>query len=295
MKDDQASSTALSVLQGIIYVSNKPQFANLVSTETANAGKKILAATRQGQKRLKQLSNPLFVAAVPLMEKLMMPGITLHYALRKKYIEDTVLNAINDGCTQVLNLGAGFDTLAYRFSKQYPNINFIELDHPATQQLKSQALAVDNSATDNLHLISVDFTHQTLAQVLEQANCFYPDKPTICIIEGVLMYLTPEQIYDLFLAISGQIKAPTSIVFTAVEPASANKGSYGPLLNIYLKIKGEPLNWLCNRQDLPTFMQKTYFEIDHIANFEAFKSKYVPEHNGDMHRNEYIALVTKRT
>ena len=42
--------------------------------------------------------------------------------------DDRVLDAIEDGHTQIVNLGAGLDPLAARLHGDHPDLTFIELD-----------------------------------------------------------------------------------------------------------------------------------------------------------------------
>ncbi len=46
----------------------------------------------------------------------------------------------DDQDVQVIILAAGYDTLAWRLSAEYPMVNFIEVDHPATGRAKRHAL-----------------------------------------------------------------------------------------------------------------------------------------------------------
>ena len=63
-----------------------------------------------------------------LIEHLLLPGIILHYVLRKRYIEEATLSIIDKGeVTQVVILAAGFDSLACRSAKKFPWVNFIEV------------------------------------------------------------------------------------------------------------------------------------------------------------------------
>jgi methyltransferase (TIGR00027 family) len=292
MKEDQASSTAFTVLQGILYTAQNPKYTNLVPKDMKDACVKILSASEEGQKRLKQLKSKWIVPMVPLIEYLMMPGITLHYVLRKRYIEEHTVKAIQEGTTQVINLGAGFDTLAYRLSKQYPNVNFIEADHPATHQAKKQALLTPQNELENLHLFPIDFTIQKLEEELAKCSGFKKDRKTTFILEGVLMYLNETQIRQLFESLKQVINANVRVIFTAAEPASKSRNSYGPLLKMYLKVKKEGLNWICEKENLGSFVKSMGYSLDHLANYREFKQSYLAfDETGVLHEGEYIAIA----
>lgn len=295
MKDNEASSTAYTVLQGLLHVSKNEEFQHLVTKRNREIGKVILNSSVQGRKRLKQIESKLGRIVLPLMEKLLLPNISLHYALRKAYIESKVKQAISEGATQIINLGAGFDTLLYRLAEENPNLNCIEVDHPSTHKVKKAALTTPDMKLANLHFLPVDFTHQSLVEELSKSSFFSSEQPTICIVEGVLMYLTTEQIYHLFDSLIKVLnKSPRHMVFTAVEPPENSADSYGPLLKLYLKIKGEPLNWLCEEKQLKGFIDQSDFELQETANGEKLRDLFVASYSGFLHRGEYGAYAVSK-
>lgn len=292
MKSNEASSTAYTVLQGLLHVSENEAFQHLVPKRSQEIGTRILNSSAQGRKRLNQLDSTLGKLFLPLMEKLLLPNISLHYALRKAYIERKVRHALNEGATQVINLGAGFDTLLYRLAEENPDLNCIEIDHPATHQVKKHALTTPDMKLANLHFLPVDFTHQTLVGELASAPFFASTQQTVCIVEGVLMYLTPEQIYHLLGSVNELLNtSPKHLVFTAVEPPQNNPESYGPLLKLYLKFKGEPLNWLCEQSALNAFIEASDFTLHETADANTFRAQFVPDYTGSLHRGEYGAFA----
>ena len=54
--------------------------------------------------------------------------------------EEALDVAVNEGATQLVMLGAGFDTLAYR-TPLADRLRIFEVDHPATQARKREMLA----------------------------------------------------------------------------------------------------------------------------------------------------------
>jgi len=289
MKEDKVSSTALTVLQGIIYTAKKEEFSHLVSDEMIDSCKKILNSTKEGQKRLKQLDSKIFNLSVPIIEKLMLPGITLHYVLRKRYIEDFVREAIGRGFEQIINLGAGFDTLAYRLSQEFGGVEFIEIDHPATQVHKKEALL--ESSIDNLHLLSVDFSKQNLENELSKFEKFDRDKKTIFISEGVLMYLSEEHVRDLFASLKNLTKSDMEFIFTFIEPMHENRDSYGVLLSLYLKIKNEHLFWDIKKSEVAPFLKSLDYQQQSLIDADSFKEMYLPDISVTLHRGEAIVVA----
>lgn len=292
MKTDEASATALTVAQGILYRAGKKNTADLVSEEVRDALYKILSQSDEGRKRLAQLKNPMFKRVLPIMEWLIMPAVSLHYVLRKRYIEDYTLKCINDGLTQVINLGAGFDTLCYRLSKRFHQLNFIEIDHPATSRLKVDALRNELCFDKNLSLIPVDFTQQSLEERLGSHPKFISDAPTLFISEGVLAYLTEEQVRHQLRVLKEMSNKKIKLIFTYSEPDAMKKQNNGILLPLYLKIKGEPFNWTIRSNDLNDFLQSNGYALKSAKSPADFKSDYVSDdYKGVIHIAENIAIA----
>ncbi|MEE9345475.1 MAG: class I SAM-dependent methyltransferase [Methylococcales bacterium] len=293
MKDDQASSTAFTVLQGLLYTAKRPEYQHLVSEEVIKAAQAILSASESGQKRLQQLDSYWFLRLVPLLEWLMMPGITLHYALRKRVIEDVTLEALRNNIVQVVNLGAGFDTLAWRLHSQYSAVQFIEIDHPATNQLKEKALLQADNRAKNLHWVSVDFSRHSLKEALQGFSAFDEAKKTLFICEGVLMYLQQADVIQLLAEIRQLSGSETQCVFTCVESINSPKNNMGVLLKWYLNYKSEVLQWSIGAEFLAGFLHEQHYELLKISDSDMFKKNYLKSNvNPRLYQGEYIAVAS---
>lgn len=275
MKDDTTSSTALTVLQGILYIADKPELSRLVSREMRDACEKMLASSEEGKKRIRQLRSRFFRILVPLFERLMLPGITLHYVLRKKYIEEIANEAIRDGFTQIVNLGAGLDTLLYRLSAHRKDIRFIEVDHPATGRLKQDFIQNSQSNVENFYLLPVDFTKDDPEEKLSQFPPFQKNKPTFYILEGVTMYLSEQEVRFLFQSLRRISGSKIRIAFTFLH-GSNTKYSRGPLLSLYLWFRGEPLYWKMKQEELADFLKSVGYELMDIADSRTMRERYLP-------------------
>lgn len=292
MKQSQVSSTAFTVMQGILYIAQSSPFSYLVKDEVVDVGRQLLMDSEDGQKKLEQLKSPLLPLTVKIREYLILPGITLHYVLRKSYIEDKALEAIAQGATQVVNLGAGFDTLAWRFCHKYQDVNFIEIDHPATSKYKKKALQKDAADLANMHFLSVDFSQQNLYQALTEFAHFDPSRPTLYICEGVLMYLSAQDIDTLFDSISKLTGSHSQLVFTAVEPKHSSKNNTRNLLYLYLKAVNEPICSVLDSTELDEFVARQNCTLDAYADTAELKRRYIGDKKTPtLHWGEYLVSV----
>lgn len=289
MKDDQASSTAFTVLQGILYVAQSSPFSYLVDDEVVKVGKQILNGSEEGRKRLKQLQSPWFSMSVKFRELLILPGITLHYILRKRYVEEVARQALTDGITQVIMLGAGFDTLSWRLHQQHKQINFIEIDHPATQKVKVAALDKADDKGSNMHFLSVDFSRQDLQTALGEFAGFEAQRPTLFICEGVLMYLDEQDVSLLFKSIKNLSGSGTHFLYSTLEPKQSIKNTIPGLLYHHLKFIGEPINWDIDSHAMEDYLQKQQCQLKSMAGRDELVKSFVKDDvKLRLHSGEYF-------
>ena len=109
-------------------------------------------------------------------------------AVRSRFVEDQLAQAVARGLTQYVVLGAGLDTFAWR--NPFPALRVFEVDFPATQEWKRQMVAeagLDLPA--ELTFVPLDFEHQTLAAGLTESG-LDAGLPAFIGWLGVVPYLT---------------------------------------------------------------------------------------------------------
>ncbi len=117
-------------------------------------------------------------------------------AVRTRFAEDALEAAVEQGVRQVVVLGAGLDTYAYR-STLRDHLRIFEVDHPATQDWKRQRL--EHAAIripSALTFAPIDFERQTLAEGLTLAG-FDPSRQSFFTWLGVVPYLTEEAVWRI--------------------------------------------------------------------------------------------------
>lgn len=120
--------------------------------------------------------------------------LRIFIALRTRFAEDALAEAFERGVSQLVVLGAGLDTYAYR-SPWEDRLRIFEVDHPATQNWKRERLrdaAIPLPAW--LTFAPVDFERDTLASGLAAAG-FEPAQQTFFTWLGVVPYLSEEAIW----------------------------------------------------------------------------------------------------
>ncbi len=145
--------------------------------------------------------------------------LRLFIAMRSRFAEDLARHAIEKGVRQILVLGAGLDTFAYRLD-QAPGLRIFELDHPATQAEKRRRLTQAQIAEPpHVAYVGHDFEGGSMTAALQAAG-LDPAKRTSVIWLGVTPYLTEEA---LFATLSELARLPggAEVVFDYANPPRA--------------------------------------------------------------------------
>lgn len=144
------------------------------------------------------------------------PGIIGNLLCRTRFIDDVLLDALNRGIEQLVILGAGFDSRAYRI----PGIERIlvfEVDHPSPQaQKKARLQKIFGMLPSHVVFVPIDFNRQKLGDALAAAN-FRTGVKTFFIWEGVTQYITEESVDATFRYVSHAAAAGSAIVFTYIK------------------------------------------------------------------------------
>lgn len=137
-------------------------------------------------------------------------------AIRTRFAEDAIADAVEGGVSQVVVLGAGLDTYAYR-SPLCNRLKIFEVDHPATQEWKRRRLAnAAISVPGSLTFAPVDFERETLAEGLAAAD-FDSAQRTFFTWLGVVPYLSNEAVWSTLGFVAG-LPNGAHVVFDYSDP-----------------------------------------------------------------------------
>jgi methyltransferase (TIGR00027 family) len=206
------------------------------------------------------------------LERLTLPGIITHYLTRKRWIETMARETLDRGVTQVVVLGAGFDTLAWRLHRELPAVHFFELDHPATQVRKQRTLG----AAVNLTFLSVDLAIDSPDAVLRACPAFSPEKTTLFIAEGLLMYFQEKRVAALLRELATLTRPPSEMLFTFMEQApdsSINFRGEHAAVGWWLRWRREPFQWGLVRAALPDFLQRCGLQFTALADHDVLRTQ----------------------
>jgi len=198
---------------------------------------------------------------------------------RVRYFDDFVKASIDKGISQLVILGAGYDTRAYRIEglRGKDSIRVFEVDHPVTQDVKKEKIKeIFGGLPDHVVYVSIDLATENLGEKLLKAG-YDKSKRTLFLMEGLLMYLQPETVDGILYFISKNSGKGSAILFD-YYPKSVVDGSseleVGWIAHDYLAKIGEPLLFGIHEGLVEEFLTKRGFS--HVCNVtsENYKRAY---------------------
>jgi len=301
MREDRPSSTATLIAAATVFLDGDSRVGGLVPPGAAAYCRRFIAAAPASTRAaVNALCHPALRWLARLAERSTVPGLMLHFMLRKRMIESAVTEAISRGASQVVVPGAGFDTLALRLHCSHPSVTFIEIDHPATQRCKRVTVEADRAAGGNLVFQPADLTRQTLEEALLCVPAYRRGANSVFVIEGVLMYLTYKEVSALFQVFGTHGGSGSRVVFTVMEPTAGGRIDFHnatPLVRRLLRLWREPFKSGFVVAELPAFLHKFGFVLNSVANAGNLRARYFAGFAGnppDTARGELICIADKR-
>ena len=117
---------------------------------------------------------------------------------RTRFIDAALERAIANGATQVLVLGAGFDSHAWRFRELLAGARVFEVDRPVTSAFKQRrADSALGGSPANLVYVPADLEREELAAALARHGYDLTQRSFV-IMEGVTMYVQEQPLRATF-------------------------------------------------------------------------------------------------
>lgn len=193
------------------------------------------------------------------------PGIARYLNARTHHIDRVLREAVRDGATQVVILGAGYDTRAWRFRDELAGIPVFEVDRRGTQRRKREVAGRALGATPaNLRYVEVDFGQaDTLFPRLREHG--YADRRrTLFVWEGVSYYLPSEDVDALLADVAANAAPGSSIVFdylyrSVLDGGSTRYGAEGA--RRYLERRGQPYRSGLPDSDSAGFLRERGYQL----------------------------------
>ncbi|MCB1315119.1 MAG: SAM-dependent methyltransferase [Leptospiraceae bacterium] len=158
-----------------------------------------------------------FIAKVPPVRALMKrihrkitPGGYGYIIARTIYFDQLLTHLPFE---QLIILGAGFDSRAYRYAHVLKDKKVFEVDHPElVARKKTKLQSVLGRLPEHVHYVPVDFNVDSLKDSLVSAG-YNPAVPALFLWEGVSMYLNEDAVANVLRFVARNSRAGSHIVF----------------------------------------------------------------------------------
>jgi methyltransferase (TIGR00027 family) len=283
MKAERPSRTAELVAAGIICTSRDAKFQQFIDPKAVELSRECLQrSSNLGWLINKCLELPILPRLLDRFADRVVPGLLQHFALRKYIIEKICIEEIKAGADLVCVIGAGFDSLAYRLQSSFPSVGFIEVDHLATQNVKKSALR-NLGQLGQIVFAAHDLANEGLEKLLAASMAVAGGKRTVFIIEGLLMYLSEDQVKHLLLTCLTATRGAVTIILTWMEPDADGKIRFqrsSAVADRFLSFSHEEFKWGATAEELKLTAQRTGFAISKTIRTWELADKYdLPPHS----------------
>ena len=176
-------------------------------------------------------------------------GLGAHIVLRVRFFDDAALEACRLDCRQVVLLGAGLDTRAFRLA--WPaGVRVFEVDLPGVLDFKDQVLAAEGALPLSERIAVEADLGGAWGEALAAAG-HRADEPTAWVMEGLVPLLPPE-LTETLVAEATRLSAPGSRLalehvdegFRTLPEQGALHGALHRLSSAFQSHVQDPAAWL---------------------------------------------------
>lgn len=207
----------------------------------------------------------------------LMPGINGAIVARIRFIDECLAKSLQEGLKQMVIIGAGYDTRAYRITGISEALKVFEVDHPETQVFKKATIqSIFGMLPKHVSYIPVVFGQDRLDQKLIGQG-YNPELKTLFVVEGLLMYIPPPAV-DLLLSFIAHGSGPGSALVGDYFDISVIEGTSlrqeARVLKKFVEAEGAPLQFGIREQEVEAFFIDRGFSSVICTSAASCKEKY---------------------
>ena len=215
--------------------------------------------------------------AVRAAERHEAAGLSAYALCRHRFIDDHLAGALGEGIEQVLILGAGYDSRAYRFATVLAGRPVSEVDLAPLSRRKAAIVASrpDLFGHATIRRVEIDFRTESLPERL-LASGFAVGARTFVVWEGVSPYLSAEAVSATLVTLQ-EICGPGTVLamdfFHHVDGARAVDTIRRVGVRA-IRLIGEPVTFALPPDSAPDFLGAHGFEIADRAEGAELAARY---------------------
>lgn len=195
---------------------------------------------------------------------------------RTRYIDEAVVTALQNGIRQVVMLGAGVDTRAYRLSGM-ESAKVFELDLPGNSKTKKQRVEkLLGDRASHVRFLPIDFEEQDLGECLKVGG-FDMSQPAVFVWEAVTQYI-PTETVGKTLEFIGRCAKGSRVVFTYVLRWIIEHPEHDPEALALMKLskqKMAPFIFGLDPVELPEYLKRFGLKFVSDVGDEYYKNNWL--------------------
>jgi methyltransferase (TIGR00027 family) len=223
------------------------------------------------------------------------PGVRSSVVARTRLIDDAIASSLGEHPEQLVILGAGFDSRAYRLPGMR-EITVFEVDHPDTQATKRKALErVLSILPKHVRFVAIDFNQRDLESVMLAAG-YREAARTFILWEGVTNYLT-EAAVDTTLRWCARASPGSLLLFTYVHrDVLTRPGAFIGTERLFASLAkvGEKLTFGIEPSELPEFLAKRGLFLESDVGAAEYRERYFKDAARKMRGHEFYRVALAR-
>jgi len=208
-----------------------------------------------------------------------LPGTLTVVCYRKPEMERLTREALAaTGADQLVVMGVGCDTLALRLARDGVTPKVFEIDRPPVIDYRNEVFEDVPLDLGHVHGVGVDFDHQTFGEMLLAAG-YDPSARTVFFAEGLLGYVQPEAVDEIFRFIKQQSAPGSRFVFSFTENRRADSAKR-TATSAVLDRQGESPVFDLPPAEARTFVESRGLKLLELLTAHDLRAKYRERVNG---------------
>jgi methyltransferase (TIGR00027 family) len=214
---------------------------------------------------------------IHLAERHELAGISTFVLLRHTFIDQHLQEALADGAEQVVMLGAGYDSRAYRFAEELRGRPVHEVDLAPLSRRKAEIVANhrEQFVGNRIRRIEIDFRTESLADRLLDSG-FSVGVRTFVVWEGVSMYLSRMDVSATLSTLREVCGTGSTVAMDFWHPP----GGLHPFDQVRrvaaqaTRLVGEPVTFGVPPSNVTAFLDKHGFEVTDLVESAELADRY---------------------
>ncbi len=214
------------------------------------------------------------------------PGLNEYMIARTAYFDKLFMDALKNETPQIVLMGAGYDSRAYRFVELNRGSQIYELDIAPTQIRKVKCLkAAHVEIPPQVKFIPINFNLESMSDVLEKAG-YKSDIKTLFIWEGVSYYLDRKSVDESLAFVSHSAKGSMIGFDYTISITAENQDKYYGAKEFAQSMRqhhaAEELLFTLGEGKISSFLEHKGLKVVEHLNTEEIEKTVLTNENGSM-------------